>query len=761
MNNSTKDPFFYQSEPVDDFNLSEVFYKYLSYWKWFIISFLLALGLAFLYLNTQTPEYAVYSSILIKDDSKGLGQEDMLKQFDIFSGSKVVDNEIEVLKSYDLMERVVTGLNLQVSYFTNQNFSNAELYAENCPINIKLISANEVTYEEPLEFRLYDKNTIAINGEKVKLNDTVSCAGGTFYVSLTGKASQVRELKVQFNPVDPCIEDFMSLLKVEPSSKMSSVLLMSLKTSVPKKGKDILNRLIEEYNKAGLQDKNKVAYNTLAFIDKRLKLVASDLKEVEKEVEVYKSREGITDIGTESKLFLESVQQNDLQLNQVLIQFSVLNSIDQYVRSNTSRGIVPATLGVSDPTLLALIGQFTELQTKRAETVKVMKADNVIMLALDKQIENTRKGIIENIQTFKRSLIITREKLETQNKVLGGIIKTIPGKERKLVDITRQQAIKNDIYVFLLQKREETALSYAAAVSDSRTIDRARSGNEPVKPVKRNVYLIFCIIGIAMPVGFIYISDILNNKIKNRTDIEQQTGIPIFGEISYSEHEHPLLINKMSRSFFAEQIRSLRTNLSFLMPGKGIQSLLFTSSLSGEGKSFISLNLGASFAMIGKKTVILEMDLRKPKLHSSLNIKNDAGVSEYLMGAAEFDAILQPVPGQEGYYIITCGRIPPNPAELFINGRIQQLFEELRARFDLIIIDAPPVGIVTDAQILEQYTDATLFIVRHDFTPKHVLKMVDSLSREKKFKNLNLVFNAIKEGGKYGYGYGYSYEYHQ
>lgn len=761
MNNTNKDPFFYQSEPVEDFNFSEVFYKYLSYWKWFILSFTLATVAAFFYLKTQTPVYEVYGSILIKDASKGLGQEDMMKQLDIFSGSKVVDNEIEILKSYDLLERVINALNLQVTYFTHDNFTENELYGENSPIHLKLIKANGLSYKEPLNIHINNKYTITINDEIIKLNDTVSTLNGTLYISLTGHSSDIKDLKVQITPNAVCVEGYRNLLVVEPSSKMSSVLLMNLKASVPSKGKDLINKLIEEYNRLGLQDKNKVAYNTLAFIDKRLGLVSADLKDVEKEVEVYKSQEGITDISTESRLFLQSVQENDVQLNQVRIQVSVLNSIDQYVRKSSTHGTVPATLGISDPTLLALISQLTELQTKREQSVKMMKEDNVIMVALNRQIKSTRESIIENIDTFKESLILTQKKLESQNLMLEGIIKTIPGKERKLVDITRQQAIKNDIYVFLLQKREETALSYAAAVSDSRTIDQARSGNNPVKPVKRNIYLLFIVIGIALPVGVIYILDILNNKINNRKDIEQHTSIPILGEISYSDYNELLVISKKGRSYFAEQIRALRTNLSFLLPGKGIQCLLFTSGLSGEGKSFISLNLGASFAMVGKKTVILEMDLRKPKLHSSLNILNKKGISNYLIGNAELQEILQPVPGQDGYYIITCGPIPPNPAELFINGRTQQLFEELRNRFDLIIVDAPPVGVVTDAQLLEQFTDATLYIVRHDFTPKHTLKMMDSLSREKKFKNLNLVFNAIKEGGKFGYGYGYGYGYCQ
>jgi tyrosine-protein kinase Etk/Wzc len=269
------------------------------------------------------------------------------------------------------------------------------------------------------------------------------------------------------------------------------------------------------------------------------------------------------------------------------------------------------------------------------------------------------------------------------------------------------------------------------------------------------------LMGLAIPFGIIYVIDLLNDKIKNRKEIEKATKAPILADISFAESDEALVVSNLGRTVMAEQIRALRTNISFLNPGKGVQSILFTSSMSGEGKSFISLNLGASLAMTDKKTVILELDMRKPKLHSALNMPNQLGLSNYLVGTTELKGLIRPVPGQENYFIITCGPIPPNPAELLLNGRLDELFNELRAAFDYIIIDAPPVGIVTDAQILEQQADATIFVVRHNFTPKERLKMLDNLYRERKFKNLNLVFNGIKEGGKYGYGYGYGYGYYE
>ncbi|MFC5271575.1 GumC family protein [Adhaeribacter terreus] len=767
MNNTTSrtnipvNPFYFPQEEENEINLKELVYKYLAYWKWFALSLTLALAAAFFYLKTQNPQYKITSSLLIKDNKNNLGQDDLMKQLDIFSSNKVVDNEIEILKSFTLMEKVVTNLNLNIQYFTSDQFKDIELYGQTSPIHLEVIKANDLAYEEPLEVKILNKNSIEINGKSYPVNQEVQTESGTFKIALTGNNPEMKELSVHLSPIQALVEGYLENLKVETSSKMSSVLMLSLESPVQEKGKDILNKLIEVYNAAGLEDKNKVAANTLVFIDERLALISKDLTEVEKNVEEFKSREGITDISAESKLFLESVKENDAQLNQVKIQQGVLNSIEQYVRNKENKaGTVPATLGLSDPVLLGLLDQLAELEAKRVQTSKLVKADNPMMIAIEDQISNLKKSLNENIQTFRKSLAITRQQLERQNAKMESLIRTVPGKERALLDISRQQAIKNNLYIFLLQKREETALAYASAVSDSRTIDEARSSNKPVKPVKRNIFLLFALAGLGIPFGFIYLIDLLNDKVKNKQEIKKATQAPILADISLGDQEEAIVINHQSRSVIAEQIRGLRTNLSFLAPGKGVQTILFTSSISGEGKSFVSLNLGASLAMTDKRTVILEMDMRKPKLHAGLEIPNTTGISSYLIGKAGLHEILRPVSGQENYYVITCGPIPPNPVELLVNGRLSELFQELKEQFDYIVVDAPPVGMVTDAQVLGQHADATLFLVRHNFTHRSSLKQIDALYKEQKFQNLNLVFNAVKHGGKYGYGYSYGYGYY-
>lgn len=757
MNNLQGESNFFNDDE-SDFNLKELIQKYLSYWKWFLLSIIIAISSAFVYLQFQTPVYKVQSSLLIKDERKGLGQDDMLSELNIFSSNKVVDNEIEILKSYTLMERVVKNLNLDVTYYVPEKFTEREIYEES-PIRFEVLKPTSLAFQEKIEVAI-DGKTAIVNGQKVPFNTVTKTPLG--YVNISpnaGVSSKINLLKISVAQKKKVAESFVKNLLIEPSSKTSSVLLMSLEVTNHKKGEDIINTLISEYNEAGLEDKNKVAANTLRFIEDRLKLISGDLTKVEEDVQNFRSREGITDISAESQLFLQNVQQNDNQLNQVRIQESVLNSIEQYVRkTKPGQGTVPATLGISDPTLLGLITALSEVETKRTEVIKLVKADNPMVVALDEQIESLRNNIVDNIQTLKNSLVLTRQQLERQNQKIEGIIKTVPVKERALVDITRQQSIKNNLYIFLLQKREETALSYASAVSDSRTIDFARGIDEPVAPSKRKIYLIFLALGLLVPIGIIYLLDVLNDKVQNRKEIEKLTTTPIISEISFSTDSDGLVVDSSSRSAIAEQVRALRTNLSFIpISGRTLKKILFTSSISGEGKSFVSLNLGASLALTNKRTIILEFDLRKPKLHSALGIENGKGLSNYLIGMAEIEEIIKPVPGINNYFIITSGAIPPNPVELLLSERLPILYKELEDKFDYIVTDAPPIGVVTDAQVLEKESDASLFVIRHDFTPKDRLKMLDDFYRQKKFKNLNIIFNGIKEGGRYGYGYGYGY----
>lgn len=738
-------------------NLRAVLMRYARHWKWFVLSVLLMCAAAYAYLLFQTPIYKVQTSLLIKDDKKGLSEDNILKEMDIFAPKKVIENETEILKSYALMDKVVGSLGLDVNYFRPVNPIKKDIY-DKSPIRVLIEKADPVLYDTELTITVVDARTVQINDGVYPVNQSIQTPYGRLRIFPRQPLKAGSEpLLVQVLPRQLAVDGFLENLTVQPSSKASTVLLMTLEDAVPRRGKAVLNKLISEYNQAAVVDKNIVAANTLNFIEDRLRLIAGELSTVEKGVETYKSAQGITDLSSQAQVFLSTVQENDAQLNQAGIQLGVVRDIEQYVNSKVDdRGVAPATLSVSDPVLVGLVSKVSELELQRDQLNRTTTPSNPILQSLESQIRATKTSLAENIQSMKRTLISTQQKLRSTNRQLESQIRTIPRKERMLVDITRQQAIKNNLYTYLLEKREETALSYASTVADSRTIDPPRSDSKPVKPVKSTIFLLFGLLGLLLPVGVIAARDALNDRVSRRSDVEDVSQVPILGEIMASRNVHPLVMVSGKRSVIAEQIRTLRTNLQFLRSNPtDSQVVMFTSSISGEGKSFLSLNLGASLALVDRPTVILEMDLRKPKLHSVLDLPNTVGISNYLIQEATLDEILQPISGFPNYHIITCGPLPPNPAELLSSPQLEQLFAELRQRFAYVIVDSPPIGLVTDAQLIAPYVDATMFMVRHDHTPKAYLRMIDNLWKEHRFQRLNLILNGVGGGESYQYGYNY------
>ncbi|GAB3512638.1 polysaccharide biosynthesis tyrosine autokinase [Spirosoma knui] len=747
----------YEVEP--QLNLRAMLMRYVRNWPWFVLSLLVAAGAAYVYLLYQSPVYNVKASLLIKDEKKGITGESLMKEMDLFSSSKVVENEMEILKSFTLMDRVVNSLGLDVHYYHPTSTVKKEIYAES-PIRLLVEKPSPDVYETELEFSFVDYKTVSLNGQTYPVNQSIQTPYGQLRIFARKPLNAKMEpVVVAVSDHAGTVEDYLTKLKVEPTAKQSTVLVMNLEEAVPDKGEAILNQLIQEYNKEAIVDKNKEASNTLSFIEDRLGLISGELSSVEKQVELYKSTQGITDLGVQAQTFLSTVKENDTQLNEVNIRLSALEDVARYVQNQSGeKGVAPATLGFSDPILTGLLTKAAELEMKREEVSRTMSPNNPLLQSLNSQLKTMKASISENIQTMRQQLTSSRNQLLANNQRIEGMIRTVPGKERALLNITRQQVIKNGLYTYLLQKREETALSAASTVSDSRTVDVARTSSKPVKPVKLMIFALFAAAGIFFPIGLITAKDALNNRILRRSDVEEATQVPILGEIVKSKQVSAdnLVFKPRMQSVIGEQIRALRTNLQFLRsdPEKS-QVLLFTSSISGEGKSFISLNLGASLALVDRTTVILEMDMRKPKLHKSLHMENRAGLSNYLIGEATIDELLRPILGYENYYIITAGPLPPNPSELLSSPRLAQLFDELKARFDYVLVDSPPVGLVTDSQLIAPFADATMFLVRHDHTPKNSIKMVDVLYKEHRFQKLSIILNGVGEGESYYYNYGY------
>lgn len=748
----------------ENIDLRSIAYRYIRNWYLFVIFLLMVFVGAFFYLLYTRPVYEVSSVVLIKDDKKGLGGNDFLKDLEMMGGNKIVENEMEVFKSRSLMKGVVESLRLNVIYTKSAQPIDVDLYSKS-PIWMQIEQMHEPVYPKKFTIRLLDRSKFELLMEDKTIgNFTFGQAIsqpklGKFRVFLNNNLFKVSEvINIQFANVDRLIQSNLGRLDVSLLNQKSTVLKLSYQETSPQRGKDVLKKLHEEYILASLGDKNTEVSNTLRFIDERLRLISTELTDVEKDVEVYKSAAGFTDISSESNLFLEKVKETDSKLNEVDIQVKVLEGVEKFLNTPGSN-VSSVTSMINDPSLSLLTNKLSELELQREKYARTVQAGNPLLETVNTQVANTKDAIRENINNQKKGLIISRTNLASLNRSIESSIRGIPKKEREFVSIKRQQGIKESLYLLLLQKKEETAISYASTVSDSRLIDEAFVSPAPIKPLPNIVYLIALLIGLGVPIVIINIKALLNNKITSRVELEQRTsGIPILGEVGDKPKSiaGPLLDTK-SNNFIAEQFRILRTNLQYLIQGqKACKKILVTSSISGEGKSFIAMNLAASLASAGQKVVLINLDIRKPKLHEYLNLPNNKGIVNYLIGQGKASDFVQETP-VENLSFVASGPIPPNPAELLSNTKLREFIAEIENDYQYILIDCSPNGLVTDAQLAAPLVDATVFIVRHEYTPQGAMLPLFTLYKEKKFPALTVIYNGVKGSSSYGYGYGYGY----
>jgi capsular exopolysaccharide synthesis family protein len=747
-------------EENESFDLYGVISKYLQNWYWFVLSIIIFLSIGFVYVIFQTPLYQIEGKLLIKENVKqgnaAGSTASSLNGFDLFSSDKVLENEIELLKSNTFLESTVRQLNLQVNVLFKEGLIKVDLYADP-PVKVQVVNPNPKAFIDYISIYPQSANDFMLDGKKYPFNNVIYTPYGSFLIR-PGKSLYKyigKRLFLKVNDLDDVVDGYNGNLSVEAASSQGTILLISLKDAVPQRGRDFINKLIEVYNINSIKDKNLMTANSLAFIEGRIDSIASDLSGVEKKVERYKSSNNITDISSQSRIYLENQQQNDAALNKVLIQLNVLQGLKTYLSGGQDAGL-PSTLGLDDPTLTGLVKQLADVLNNKQSLLRTIPEDNPIIQSLNDQISSLKKSIYAGVENIRSGLEITRTRLQAKSNQYESSIQTVPVKERGLIDVMRQQEIKNNLFIYLLEKREETSLALASNISGSRIVDLPRSSRHPVSPKKSIIYLVFTFLGFVFPALVIFIRDVLNYKVASRLDIEKITSVPVVAEISYSRDKTVLASVERPRSLIAEQIRALRTNIGLFNGTEQYKTLLFTSSISGEGKSFVSLNIGSSFASIGKKVLIIELDLRKPKLHHNLGIVSQPGLSDYLNGDLDYKRIIQPVKQQEGYFIIASGTLPDNPAELLNSTRLDSLIATLKTEFDYIILDAPPVGLVTDAQILEKYADATMFIVRYKYSLKSDIQALQRYYQDHKFKNMSIIFNAVGADRR-GYGTGYGY----
>ncbi|OLY93807.1 capsular exopolysaccharide family [Cnuella takakiae] len=749
----------------DDNLLQDMLAKYLPYWPLFLVLLLMSTAAAWTYLRYKNPAYLASATVLIKDENKGIwDQSEILQSMNLFGASKIVENEIEVIRSRTLAKEVARNLKLYAPTTVEGKFNDRSAYTT-APITIE--------HKDPEHLKEWDKvyftfdsssASVAIDGKKYSLNTWHQTPYGVlqfrrnkYYAGASGV-----QKPLYFSLVDlrTAAGNMLNNLSVNATSKQSSVLNLEIQDEEPVRGEDMLNELIAAYERAAINDKNVLAANTLKFVQERLHYVVKELDSVEQQLERFRTQNKIVDISSQGKMFLDNVGANDQRLTEVTMQLSVLDQVERYVLSkNNKEGIVPATLGVTDPVLTQLLQRLYEAEMQYERLRKTTAENHPMMVSLAEQIDKIRPGILENVRSQRNNLEAGRSDVYAASNKFNSILYSLPEKERELLSISRQQAIKNNIYTFLLQKREETALSFASTVSDSRLVDVAQSFPKPVSPVPKMVYLMAIVAAIGAGIGFVTIKEVLNRNIMFRTEIEQLSAVPILGEVAYSSDKNPLVVGEGKRTIQAEQFRHLRTSLGYLGINSRKKKILITSSISGEGKSFVTANLGISLALMGKKVVMLELDLRKPRLASLLGVARLTGVTNFLISEKDAEEIIKPTAINTNLFVVPSGPIPPNPSELIGNGQLGELFAYLEQHFDYILVDTAPISPVTDAYILSPMCDATLYMVRHGYTPRMFVRKLDEQIRMNGLNNMAIIFNGVKNRGygNYGYGYGHAY----
>lgn len=754
-----------QPEPVD---LKAMMATYLRYWYLFLLGPILGLGAAFLYLRYTTPLYEIKTSLLIKDEKNNplASESGEFSGLSLLSPSKSLDDERIILKSQSLMQRVLTELELQTSYSVQGRVLNQEVYGDGQPIKVIINKLSPAAYDKALLIHIKDRNTFDLeegaSRTTHKFGQQINKRYGVFTIITTpniSKENYTKPIAIKFNDLEALAGAYAEKLNVEPINAKTSVLALSMIDPVPQKGVDIMAKLISVYNKEAVEDKNLIAAKTLDFIDERLKYLTSELSGVEKNVENYKRRNELANVSSQAQQYIEEASENSKKVAELEIQYDVLESIQKYLKQEDGQyQLVPSSLNIQDPTLVGLITKFNELQMERERMLRTVEPSNPVVVSLNEQLINLRNNILENLRNIKNGLAITRRSLRAKSGQFGSQIQQVPVVERQLIEITRQQEIKQALYSYLLQKREESALSLAATVSNARTIDPP-TYTGPVAPKRTNIFLYSIIIGLFLPFAGIYLRNVLNNKIETLRDVEYATDTPILGEIARNKNGQPVIITEKNRTPVAEMFRLIRTNLQFFTLQKENKVILITSSMSGEGKTFFSINLATSLVSAGKKVVVVDFDLRKPSLLNDLGLAADAGVTNYLVSeATSLDDIIKPSKVMPDLFVIGAGPIPPNPGEIMMNPRVEQLLSHLKEHFDYIILDTAPVGQVADAFALAPHIDSTIYLVRYNYTRRDQLEIVNDIYHNRKLNSPMLVLNDAKPTAGYSYGYGYGYE---
>ena len=768
-----------QSE--EQINIQEILFRYLIHWPWFVVSVIVCVAVAWGYLRLTTPVYNISATVLIKDEKKG-GGANMSSELEkmgmngFVSSSSNIENEIEVLSSRTLAREVVSSLGLFVTYMDEDRFPKRELYRTS-PVLVSLTPQEADKLPQPMEVGMSLQSSGMMDvqikvGKKEywksfeKLPAVFPTDEGTiaFFTNNDTLSSlrpesvtKERHITAYINRPFAVAKGYAGSLSITPTSKATSVVTVSLNNSNTQRGKDYIDKLLEMYNINANNDKNEVAQRTAEFIDERIGIISKELGSTERDLENFKRSAGITDLTSEAQIALTGNAEYEKKRVENQTQINLVMDLQRYLQG-AEYEVLPSNVGLQDASVSGAIDRYNEMVSERNRLLRTSTESNPAIVNLNASIRAMRGNIQTTLDATLKGLEITRADLAREAGRYSRRISDAPTQERQFVSIARQQEIKSGLYLMLLQKREENAIVLAAIANNAKIIDEAQADGAPISPKRMTIYLAALIFGIGIPMGIIYLIGLTKFKIEGRADVEKLTSLPVIGDIPLADEKTgSIAVFENQNNLMSETFRNVRTNLQFMLEnGKNV--ILVTSTISGEGKSFVSANLAISLSLLGKKVVIVGLDIRKPGLNKVFNIpKKEHGITQFLTNPAiNLMDLVQPSDINRNLYILPGGTVPPNPTELLARDGLEKAVETLKKNFDYVILDTAPVGMVTDTLLIGRVADISVYVCRADYTRKAEFTLINELAENNKLPNLCIAINGLDlQKKKYGYYYGY------
>ena len=777
-------------KPADDFiRIQDLWSMFVPKWYWFAISLFITLTIAVLYLMSTPPIYTRTAAILVKDNSKSSSSTSAMNDFSdlgIFKSNTNINNELLTLKSPTLMTEVVNRLGLNETFTIRKGLKNVDLYKVS-PVTITFCDKIEVPLSFTIKFSSKEAFAISeleISGEDIgetlsaQMGDSIQTSAGIMIVSPTQEFTDAfigTSIRYVRGSVRAAVDTYSNALVAELGNEDATIINLSINDTSIRKAEDILNTLIEVYNENWIRDKNQIAVSTSQFISDRLGVIESELGHVDENISSYKSEHLLPDVQAASSLYMAQSAENNKELSTLNNQLSTAQYIRRELNTKQLDQTLPANSGIVSANIETQISEYNNLVLDRNRLIANSSEKNPLVKNMASSLQSMQRTIIQSVDNLIVSLNTQIRSLRRQEEATTNRLASNPNQAKYLLSVERQQKVKEELYLYLLQKREENELSQAFTAYNTRLITAPRGSMFPTAPRKMNILLVAFAVGLLVPAVGIFMKENMNTKVRGRKDLENLS-IPFIGEIpQYSgtkkkwwEFKHRkrqdmkiIVVNEGNRNIINEAFRVLRSNMDFMASKDNNQHVFVLTSFNpGSGKSFLAINIAISFAIKKKKILVIDGDLRHRTVSSYVDSPNK-GLSDYLNNQIEnWKEIIVSYKGYTNLHILPIGTVPPNPTELLEDSKLAMLIEALRPEYDYIFIDCPPVDIVADAQIIEKWADRTIFVVRSGLLDRSMLSELENMYTGKRFKNLSMILNGTEStGGRYGYRYGYHYGY--